>query len=219
VTVVRAQGHANAWWTSVLFSIGSALFAVGAIPGYAGWVGVPLDSLTFFVGSVFFTGAGYLQYTGSAAAASAPPRMRPSEWSPAGSGLAWAALIQLAGTVWFNISTFNALRSSLSVAQQDRLVWRPDALGSICFLIASTIVLAMASRVSGWWRPRLPDWASAALNMLGSVAFGVSAIAAYVVPDSGAVRNAQMVNLGTFAGAICFLIAAVITLPRSPRRT
>ena len=50
--------------------------------------------------------------------------------------------------------------------------------------------------------------------MVGSVAFGVSAIASYVVPASGDVWNAELSNLGTFAGAVCFLIGAILLLPR-----
>ena len=42
--------------------LGSALFALGALPGYAGAVGTRSDSITFFVGSVFFTSAAFLQY-------------------------------------------------------------------------------------------------------------------------------------------------------------
>ena len=57
------------------------------------------------------------------------------------------------------------------------------------------------------------DWWIGAANMLGSVAFGVSAVAAYVVPATGDVRNAELSNLGTFVGAICFLIGAILLLP------
>ena len=40
---------------SILFMMGSACFAVGAVPGYAGAVGVTADGVTFFAGSLFFT--------------------------------------------------------------------------------------------------------------------------------------------------------------------
>jgi hypothetical protein len=40
---------------SILLMIGSACFAVGAVPAYAGAVGVTADGVTFFVGSLFFT--------------------------------------------------------------------------------------------------------------------------------------------------------------------
>jgi hypothetical protein len=50
--------------TSILFVIGSACFALGAVPGYEAAVGTTADGITFFVGSLFFTAAA----CGSAAA-------------------------------------------------------------------------------------------------------------------------------------------------------
>jgi hypothetical protein len=39
-----------------------------------------------------------------------------------------------------------------------------------------------------------------------------------VVPDSGALRNAMVVNLGTCLGALCFLVGAYLLLSRSPAK-
>ncbi|HWG64257.1 MAG TPA: hypothetical protein VG253_21415, partial [Streptosporangiaceae bacterium] len=61
--------------------------------------------------------------------------------------------------------------------------------------------------------PHDRPWWIAALNMCGSVAFGASAVASYVVHDSGLPRNASLVNLGTFVGALCFLVGAYLLLP------
>ena len=46
----------------MLFAVGSLLFALGAVPGYASAVGARWDSVTFFIGSLFFTAAGFLTY-------------------------------------------------------------------------------------------------------------------------------------------------------------
>jgi hypothetical protein len=54
--------------------------------------------------------------------------------------------------------------------------------------------------------------------MIGTIAFGVSAVAAYVVPESGEPRNAQLVNVGTFVGALGFLIGAFLLLPERTER-
>ena len=54
--------------------------------------------------------------------------------------------------------------------------------------------------------------------MLGSVAFGVSAVAAYIVPATGDTWNAELSNLGTFVGAVCFLIGAALLLPSRTAR-
>ena len=57
----------------------------------------------------------------------------------------------------------------------------------------------------------------AALNMLGSVAFGISAVAARYVPSTGESANLALVNLGTFLGAVCFLVGAVLLPVESAR--
>jgi len=201
---------ARGWWIGVLFAIGSVLFAVGALPGYASAVGVRADSVTFFVGSLFFTSAGFLTYREAVDAGAArrlffvyqPGRI---DW--------WATAVQLAGTLFFNVSTANAMRLNLSAEAAHQHIWRPDALGSICFLVAS--LLAWFEVCHGWtaWRPRSWSWWITLLNLVGSVAFGVSAVAAYVNPSTGELRNAERSNLGTFVGALCFLVGAVLLLP------
>ena len=50
------------------------------------------------------------------------------------------------------------------------------------------------------------------LNMVGSIAFGVSAVASNVMSDD-TLRDAQRANLGTFVGALCFLVGAVLLIP------
>ena len=207
--------HARGWWIGVLFAIGSALFVLGAVPSYASAVGFRADAATFFVGSLFFTSAAFLTYREAVDAA--PPAQNPSrrrvfvfqprriDW--------WASAVQLAGTLYFNLSTGAAMQTNLSVPAEDRYVWRPDAVGSICFLVASG--LAWYEVCHGWfaWRPRSLAWWITLLNLLGSIAFGVSAVASYVIPATGELRNAASANLGTLVGAVCFLVGAVLLLP------
>jgi hypothetical protein len=50
------------------------------------------------------------------------------------------------------------------------------------------------------------------LNLVGSVAFGTSAIASYVTP-SGQLVSLALTNLGTFVGALCLLAGAILLLP------
>ena len=171
--------------------------------------------MTFFIGSLFFTSAGFLQYRESVDAGAGGPRRgwkrvlayRPEQidW--------WATAIQLAGTLFFNVSTGNALRMDLSSQAAHQHIWRPDAFGSVCFLVASG--LAWFEVCHGWlaWSPRSLAWWITLANLVGSVAFGVSAVASYIVPSTGAVRNIELSNLGTFVGALCFLGGAVLLLP------
>ena len=207
--------RARGWWIAVLFAVGSVLFAVGAIPGYASAVGTRWDAGTFFIGSLFFTAAGFLTYREAVDAA--PPlsparrrrffvfQPRRIDW--------WATAIQLAGTLFFNVSTGNALRIDLTASAAHQHVWRPDAVGSICFLVASA--MAWFEVCHGWasWQPRSWSWWITLLNLVGSVAFGVSAVAGYISPATGQLRNAERANLGTLIGAVFFLAGALLLLP------
>jgi hypothetical protein len=122
-------------------------------------------------------------------------------------------LVQLVGTIFFNASTFHAMEQHLSGTEVNQLVWRPDVLGSICFLVASGLAWAEAGHAWWSWRPRSLSWRITALNLMGSIAFGVSAAASKVVGSSDQVRNVTLMNLGTFVGALCFLVGAMLLLP------
>ncbi|MEW1981361.1 chloride channel protein [Citricoccus sp. NPDC079358] len=196
-----------------LFIIGSGLFAVGAVPWYAGAVGSRWGAATFFVGSLFFTCAAFLQYREAVDAlpvAGATRRHAFWVWAPRDPD--WlAGAVQLAGTLWFNWSTANAMAVNLTAELTEQRVWRPDALGSAAFLVASGVALRAAGRaIAGRPRPRV--WKIAAINMAGSVAFGISAVAAFIIPATGDVWNAQLSNLGTLVGALCFLTGAMLML-------
>jgi hypothetical protein len=178
--------------------------------------------VTYFVGSLFFTSAGYLQYWEVVNApttldSSSPHRHRVFAWEPNRIDW-WASGIQFIGTLYFNVSTGFALVTELNASQVNRVVWRPDAIGCVCFLVASALAWAEVSH--GRLRPRftLSAWI-AMLNLVGSVAFGVSAIAAKVVSGSGEPRNVELVNLGTFVGALCFLVGALLLLPERTEET
>ena len=125
----------------------------------------------------------------------------------------WACGIQLVGTLYFNVSTGTAMGRDLTVQTAQQHVWRPDAVGSICFLVASGLAWFEVSH--GWtsWSPSSLSWWITALNLVGSIAFGVSAVASYIIPSTGAIWHVELSNLGTFIGALCFLAGAVLLLP------
>ena len=212
----RGHRRGRRWWIAVLFIVGSSLFGLGAVPYISAVIGLRATALTFFIGSVFFTAAALQQYRETVDGLPMPhndARRRFWVWAPR--DLAWlACAVQLAGTLWFNWSTANALRLNLIADVADERVWRPDTLGSIAFLIASTLawVDAADDGDGGEGRTRTRDWWIGAVNMLGSIAFGVSAVAAYVVPATGDVWNAELTNLGTLLGAVCFLVGAMLLL-------
>ena len=202
------------WWIGVLFAIGSILFALGTVPAYVNAVGDRPDAVTFFIGSLFFTTAGFLQYREAVDAAPQRPgtaRRKVFVFLPRQIG--WLATgIQSIGTLEFNISTFVAIWAAAGSEQARHHVWRPDILGSVCFLVASA--LAWFEACHGWvaWRPKWLGWWITAVNLAGSVAFGFSAVASYVIPGTTELLSVPVTNLGTVVGALCFLAGAVLLL-------
>ena len=202
------------WWIAVLFMVGSACFALGSLPPVATALG-SAAAWVFFIGSIFFTSAAYLQFYEAAnegddlegrRRTSRPFGIRPHSmgW--------WAAATQLVGTVAFNVSTFAGTRD-LTTQQGERLIWAPDVAGSILFLIASALVIMEThDRIRGILFRSLES-RIAGLNMLGSIAFGISAVAAFIVPSTGELLSLPLVNLFTFLGAACFFVGAALLIP------
>ena len=56
------------------------------------------------------------------------------------------------------------------------------------------------------------SWWIVVLNMVGSIFFMISALAAFVVPDTGDLLDASLANSGTFLGAVCFFWGARLLL-------
>lgn len=173
------------------FAIGSTFFAVATAPGFATAIGSGASNTLCFIGSWFFTTAAWMQLA----------------LSDKGIGW-WSAASQFAGTILFNVSTGASVWAH-TVHAERREVWAPDATGSLAFLISGVL----AVMVLGWWAPRSVDWQAGWINLVGCIAFGVSAAAAFVF-QTGVTANQPLANLGTFAGALCFLAAALLILPR-----
>lgn len=212
--------HRRSWWMAVMFVVGSLCFTAGAIASQWGSADRPAIGVTFFVGSIFFTSAAYLQYAEAVNVSHGiSPRIRRHRWRPASwepGRIDWlAAGVQLIGTLLFNVSTFTALNHNLTTHQMNARVWAPDAFGSIAFLISSELAFAeVCHRWIGFRRHSL-SWKIVALNLLGSIAFGVSAVASLVEPSSGEPVSARIANAGTAVGGICFLIGALLLAPES----
>jgi hypothetical protein len=193
-------------WMALFFALGSTCFLIGPFPGYAQLVGETADAVTFFVGSILFTTGGAFQSW-----------LAWSEHRIRGGGRAawWSAIVQSAGTLFFNVTTYQAMHVALTSTEYDELVWRPDWRGSICFLVSGTIAYAASPR--GRWHGWLParrgvGWWQPAVNLLGCIFFGIAAVAGYVVPSTGSVLDLAAANWNTSLGAACFLACALDTL-------
>jgi hypothetical protein len=184
-------------WMAGCFALGSTCFLIGPFPGYAQLVGESADAITFFVGSILFTAGGGLQSW--------------LAWAKRGAGW-WAAIVQSAGTLFFNVTTYQAMHTALTSSEYNKLVWRPDWRGSICFLVSGAIAYRASAR-RGWLPARGgPGWWQAGVNLLGCVFFGISAVAGYVVPSTGSMLDQAAANWNTALGAACFLACALDTL-------
>ena len=193
------------WWMGVLFAVGSLCFALAAIVSQWASVSRPAIGVTYVVGSIFFTVAACLQWR------SAARDPRGIDW--------WASVIQLAGTLFFNVSTFAGMKHGFDARQTNLRVWTPDVFGSICFLVSSE--LAYAAVCQRWFclRPRSLSWRIAALNLVGSIAFGVSAVTSLIQPSTQEPVSAAIANAGTAIGALCFLAGALMLAPEAAQAT
>ena len=183
------------------------------------WASVsrPGIGVTYFVGSIFFTVAGYLQFSEAVNVEHGPVRgaaslrWRPASWEPR--RIDWlASAIQLAGTLFFNVSTFAGMKHGFDARQSNLRVWTPDVFGSICFLVSSELAYAEVCHRWVCLRARSLSWRIVALNLVGSIAFGVSAVTSLIEPSTQEPVSAAIANAGTAVGALCFLAGAIMLL-------
>lgn len=201
------------WWVATLFMIGSFLFAAGTVIAVSD--APQASGAVYFAGSIFFTTAGYGQLL---SAVNAGRFENPRWFGRVPGSVDWrASAIQSLGTLCFNVSTGFALVDSLSTEQVNRFVWSPDVFGSIAFLWSSWLAFA-AIRASWHGHPRRgATWATASLNLLGSIFFGLSAIGAFVIPETNELLNVAAANGGTFLGAVCFFFGAWLMWPEAEK--
>lgn len=219
--------HRLSWWIAVLFIFGSACFAVGSfasnwpqqVPAWLG--GSRAINTVFFVGSLFFTNAAWLQLLEAingdvadiaVAAAKDQRAWRWFSWKPRNAGYS-ASLVQFVGTLLFNFNTGDAMIAGLAWSAEDLLVWAPDVIGSICFLVASYLALVEVSHRLWSWQPRQLSWWIVMLNLLGSIAFMIAAVFGFLVPSSGNAEWLWGANFFTLIGAVCFLLASYLLIP------
>ena len=131
---------------AVCFALGSTCFLIGPFPGYAQLVGESADAITFFVGSILFTAGGGLQ---SWLAWS-------DRHSPHGGAGWWAAIVQSAGTLFFNVTTYQAMHTALtsSELQQARLAARLARVDLLPRLGCDRLPRLAASRLAAGARRR-----------------------------------------------------------------
>jgi hypothetical protein len=214
---------ASSWWMALLFAIGSLCFALAAFVSQ--WASAPRPAIgvTFFVGSIFFTWrpiCSSARPSTSSTARCAVPRAcggGPPRGSRDGS-TGWHRPSSSPARLFFNVSTFAGMKHGFDARQSDLRVWTPDVFGSICFLVSSELAYAEVCHRWVCLRARSLSWRIVTLNLVGSIAFGVSAVASLVEPSTQEPVSAAIANAGTTVGALCFLAGAIL-LPLEAART
>lgn len=224
--VVDAPGELN-WWIGILFALGAALFMLGSLlslsPGLAAsW---SLDgkqvAAVFFAGSIPFTGAAFLQLLQAANArefipgGESPPQHGVIfAWRPADMG--WlACALQFAGTLLFNINTWDGMKAGLDWQQQDMLIWAPDLVGSALFLASGYLAFVETCHAHWAFKPASISWWLTLVNLIGCIAFMFSALYAFVPPQPLGLDGAAMSNAYTLVGAAAFFLGALLLLPET----
>jgi len=209
---------------AVFFAIGASHFLVAALA--ATWPEASpafvrdarTQAWVFFAGSLFFTCGAWLQWlealNGDVARSleATPPSWRWFGWHPRNLGYL-ACSMQLAGTLFFNVNTANGLIQELTWREQELLIWGPNMLGSICFLLASYLAYAEISHGAASFEPHSVSWWVAVINLLGSVAFQLSALDSFVTSAPSPAAMVFSSNLLTAIGALCFLIGSYLLIP------
>jgi hypothetical protein len=219
------------WWIGVVFSLGAALFALGALlsllPELAAHFSLNNEQIdrVFFTGSIPFTTAAWLQLMQSANAGSLSKageattnRYKLFGWYPGDAGWLSCAL-QFGGTILFNINTFNAMSEGLDWQQQDMSIWLPDVLGSILFLVSGYLAFIETCHRHWAWMPQLLSWRISFVNLLGCIFFMISALFAFVISHPTAVDTTDLSLLFTLLGAVAFFVGAVLLLPEAASDT
>jgi hypothetical protein len=219
------------WWIAALFMIGSICFAVASAAGLTPdlFGDFARDStainLVFFAGSIFFTLAAWLQLMAAvnadriAAIVHRVPlrgKLQWFAWRPRQIG--WlSTFVQFIGVLLFNVNTLDALLPDLDWLQEDLLIWTPNVLGCICFLVASSLAMIEYAHAQRGWNPVDISWWIVSVNLMGSVAFGVSAAYAMVLPSTGELLDVWAVNAYTCIGAAGFFAGAYLLIPELGR--
>jgi hypothetical protein len=92
-------------------------------------------------------------------------------------------------------------------------------IGCAMFLISGHLALVEVCHGRFCVRRNDLGWWIAVLNQIGSYLFLVSALAAFINPETASQVNEELANWGTFGGAVCFAIGGVLQAFERPAPT
>ena len=206
------------WVAAGAFTVGGSLFALGAAVAQLGSGDAATAASIYFVGGIFFSMGAYASLLGAinaprsvdadGALAAEPWRW----WSYEPSRIDWlSTFVLFAGTLAFGISLVDSFIDGLSTHGVNRLIWRPEVVGCVLFLLSGHLAMAeICHRFRPCLRRRELGWAIVAINQVGSILFMISALAAFTRPETMNEVSVDIANWGTFTGALCFAIGGVM---------
>ena len=221
-TTARRLSRANVV-AATAFSLGGALFAIGALLAQLG-VGTLRDVDTvYLVGGVFFSVGGYVSVL---QAANTPTDIdesgsldsagwRWSSFEPRQIGWLSAAVL-FVGTLFFGVSLVAAFAQDLTPRQTNGWIWLPDIIGCVCFLVSGHLALVEVGHGRIWRVVNDLGWWIVGVNQVGSILFFLAGVAAFTRPATSTAVDLGLVNWGTFAGAVCFAAGGLLQLFERP---
>jgi hypothetical protein len=203
------------WWIAITFILGSVLFCVGAILPFTSGLSTAVTNVVYLVGSSLYLVGALIQFI-QGRRMKINHRDDASAMRHLANKNSRAAGIQAIGALLFQTSMTGALIRSLSIAEQERIIWVPDLFGALCFLVASSMFFTLRYPIQHRQGNGRSARELAMMNIVGSAFFVISALGAYIVPLTDQSIYPQIANLGTFAGAVLFLLSSIPGLPAKP---
>ena len=220
---VRRLGRANLV-AATAFILGGTLFALGALFAQLDVGSVRAVDTVYLVGGVFFSIGGFvsvLQATNTPTDIDQDGSLTSARWrwfsfEPRNIGWLSAAVLFL-GTLFFAVSLVSAFAQDLTARQTNGWIWLPDVVGCICFLVSGHLALVEVGHGRIWRVVNDLGWWIVGVNQVGSILFFLAGVAAFTRPATSTALDLGLVNWGTFAGAVGFVVGGVLQLFERPQ--
>jgi hypothetical protein len=209
--------------SGISFFLGGGLFTLGAVLSQVGTTPAETLDWIFLAGGFFFSTGAYVaivQEINSPHGIGADGALIERRWrwwayEPNRPG--WvSAFVLFCGTLAFAVSLVNVFLQGLETKQVDRLIWAPEMIGCVLFLISGHIGIIEVCHGRFRLIPNSLGWWIVTVNQLGSWLFLASGLAAFVRPVTGEVISVAVINWGTALGAACFSLAGLAQLFERP---
>lgn len=229
------QPSSLTWWIGFIFTVGSILFVVGAIPMM--FANPPLEKIAVinFIGSLCFTVGSYaalleainlnldvtlssdvevaLERIGKVRHLSPPPqKIKWFDWQPHRIEYQ-STVIQTIGACLFNVNCFFAMVEGLKWQTIDLIVWLPSTVASICFCWASYLAVMEVCHRYWAWKTTDIDWWIVFLNLLGSFGFLSGSIFGFWGQGPSQCCQYWGTNVSFLLGSIFFLGGSYLLVP------